>query len=95
MMTRYTNSLSIHGVSLQVAKIVLLFVAIFAVCWLPRHIFLLIYNLCDDFRYDAFWHVFKQSSFCLTFIYSAINPFALYIINDQFRRYFDHYLCGR
>jgi len=79
---------------MKVANIVLIFVAIFAVCWLPRHAWLFgVYY--DSICYNAYWHVFKASTFCLTFIYSAVNPFTLYVINDQFRRYFDHYLCGR
>jgi len=71
-----------------------MFVVIFVVCWAPRHVYLISWHYFD-ICYNAYWHVFKATGFCLTFIYSAINPFALYIINDQFRRYFDHYLCGR
>ena len=79
---------------LQVANIVLIFVVIFAVCWLPRHAYLIGWYY-DWICYNAFWHCFKAISLGLTFVYSAVNPFTLYIINDQFRRYFQHYLCGR
>lgn len=71
-----------------------IFVAIFAVCWLPRHAYLLLWHF-TEVCFNVYLHVFKAAGFWLTFIYSAINPFALYFINDQFRRYFDHYLCGR
>ena len=72
----------------------LIFVAIFAVCWLPRHVYLLSWHY-GDITFNAYWHVFKATGFCLTFVNSAVNPFALYLINDQFRLYFNHYLCGR
>jgi len=73
---------------------VLIFVVIFAACWLPRHAWLLVWHY-GDMCFNEYWHVFKAVGFCLTFIYSAVNPFTLYVISDQFRRYFDHYLCGR
>jgi len=38
---------------------------------------------------------FQIVGFCLTFIYSCVNPLALYMFSDEFRRYFDHYLFGR
>jgi len=81
-------------VCLKVAKIVVIFVAIFAVCWLPRHAYLLHWHFSRP-SFNVYLHAFKAVAFCLMFIYSAINPFALYVINEQFRRYFDHYLCGR
>jgi len=82
------------GIRVKVANIVLIFVVIFVVCWAPRHAYLLSWHYFD-ICYNAYWHVFKAAGLCLTFVYSAINPFALYVINDQFRKYFDHYLCGR
>ena len=74
---------------------VLIFVAIFAVCWLPRHAWLIVWHFDHIGCYNGYWHTFKAVAFCLMFVYSAVNPFTLYVINDQFRRYFDHYLCGR
>jgi len=81
-------------VTVKVANIVLIFVVIFVVCWAPRHTYLLSWHYFD-ICYNAYWHVFKAAGLCLTFVYSAINPFALYVISDQFRKYFEHYLCGR
>lgn len=76
---------------IKVAKVVLSFVLIFIICWLPRHIFILWYNYSPD-EYNMFWHVFKITSFCLTYIYSCVNPYALYFLSSQFRKYYNRYL---
>lgn len=75
----------------KVARIVLSFVLIFVVCWLPRHIYLLWYYF-DEEGFNEFWHVFKIMGFCLTFINSCVNPFALYFLSSQFRKYYNRYL---
>ncbi|CAL1542290.1 unnamed protein product [Lymnaea stagnalis] len=76
----------------KVARVVLSFVIIFMICWLPRHIFLmwLFYDVGSQF--NDFWHVFKIGGFCLTFINSCVNPFALYFLSGQFRKYYNRYL---
>ena len=76
---------------IKVAKVVLSFVLIFIICWLPRHIFILWYNYSPE-EYNMFWHVFKITSFCLTYIYSCVNPYALYFLSSQFRKYYNRYL---
>lgn len=76
---------------LKVAKIVLSFVVIFVICWLPRHISILI-HFYTDVEFNMFWHVFKITSFCLTYIYSCVNPYALYFLSSQFRKYYNRYL---
>lgn len=75
----------------KVARVVLSFVFIFILCWLPRHIYLLWYYF-DDANYNEFWHYFKILGFCLTYINSCINPFALYFLSSQFRKYYNRYL---
>ena len=75
----------------KVAKVVLSFVAIFVVCWLPRHIYILWYHL-DDGMYNMFWHIFKFFGFCLSFINSCVNPFTLYVLSGRFRHYYNRYL---
>ncbi|KAL8560882.1 hypothetical protein ACOMHN_063132 [Nucella lapillus] len=75
----------------KVARIVLSFVFIFVVCWLPRHIYLLWFFFDDSF-YNEFWHYFKILGFCLIYINSCVNPFALYFLSSQFRKYYNHYL---
>lgn len=75
----------------KVARLVLSFVIVFAICWFPRHIYSLWYTY-DPGEYDMFWHVFKIIGFCLAFINSCVNPLALYFLSRQFRRYYDRYL---
>jgi len=78
----------------KVARLVLSFVVVFVVCWLPRHIWYFWFNF-DPAEYNMFWHVFKITAFCLSFINSCVNPLALYFLSRQFRRYYDRYLfCG-
>ena len=78
----------------KVAKMVLSFVIVFVVCWLPRHIYVLWYHF-DPGIYNLFWHIFKIIGFCLMFINSCINPLALYFLSNQFRRYYNNYLFCR
>ncbi|ESO83941.1 hypothetical protein LOTGIDRAFT_108343 [Lottia gigantea] len=75
----------------KVAKVVMSFVLIFAVCWLPRYIYLMWYYF-DDSQFNHFWIAFKIIGFCLTFINSCVNPFALYFLSGQFRKYYNRYL---
>ena len=81
----------------KVARLVLSFVVIFMMCWLPRYIYLLWYYF-DPGAYNMFWHVFKITGFCLCFINSCVNPMALYFLSRQFRSYYNHTLfclCSR
>jgi len=78
----------------KVARLVLSFVVVFVVCWLPRHVWYFWFNF-DPNEYNLFWHVFKITAFCLSYINSCVNPLALYFLSRQFRRYYDRYLfCG-
>lgn len=78
----------------RVAKVVLFFVFIFIVCWFPRNFFILWFEYANS-DYHLGWYVFKIVGFCLCFIYSAVNPFALYFLNEDFCHYFRFYLFGR
>ena len=75
----------------KVAKVVLSFVFVFVVCWLPRHIYTFWYYY-DPGLYNMFWHIFKIVGFCLCFINSCINPLTLYFLSKQFRHYYNKYL---
>jgi hypothetical protein len=75
----------------KVARLVLSFVVVFIVCWLPRHVWYFWYRF-DPAPYDMFWHVFKIVAFCLSYVNSCVNPLALYFLSRQFRRYYDRYL---
>ncbi len=78
----------------KVAKMVLSFVIMFMICFLPYHIFMLWFHFSptsmDD--YNDYWHAFRITAFCLSFINSCINPIALYFISGVFRKYFNRYL---
>ena len=75
----------------KVAKVVLSFVLVFIVCWFPLYLYRIwYYFLPGDF--NMFWYVFKFVSFCMAFANSCVNPFALYFISKQFRKYYNRYL---
>lgn len=78
----------------KVAKMVLAFVIIFIVCFLPYHIFMLWFHFYPSSQdeYDNFWHNFRIIGFCLSYINSCINPIALYFVSKAFRKYFNRYL---
>ncbi|XP_015928230.1 neuropeptide CCHamide-1 receptor-like [Parasteatoda tepidariorum] len=78
----------------KVAKIVLNFVVIFAVCFFPSHIFLIWYYFDENpnDHYNEYWHCFKIIGYVLTFANSCLNPIALYFISSVFRNYFKRYL---
>ncbi|KAK6629947.1 hypothetical protein RUM43_003768 [Polyplax serrata] len=78
----------------KVAKLVLVFVAIFVVCFGPYHIFMLWFHLNPNSwkNFDNVWNAFRILGFCLSFFNSCINPIALYFISGTFRKYFNLYL---
>ncbi|KAH0948151.1 hypothetical protein HN011_006119 [Eciton burchellii] len=83
----------------KVAKMVMAFVIVFAVCFFPQHVFMLWFYIHPTAQkdYNAFWHYFRILGFCLAFTNSCINPIALYCVSGTFRKYFDRYLlcCSR
>jgi len=79
----------------KVAKMVLAFVIVFAVCFFPQHVFMLWFYSDQDSaneQYNGFWHVLRIAGFCLSFINSCINPIALYCVSGTFRKHFNRYL---
>ncbi|XP_060077899.1 neuropeptide CCHamide-1 receptor-like [Ylistrum balloti] len=76
---------------MKVARVVLSFVLLFVICWLPRHVYL-IWFYWTDFDFSDFWIWFKVFGFCLTYVYSCVNPYALYFLSSQFRKYYNRYL---
>ncbi|XP_071345520.1 gastrin-releasing peptide receptor-like [Trachinotus anak] len=78
----------------RLAKTVLVFVALFAVCWLPSHVIYLYrsfhYNQVDT----SLGHFI--ASVCariLAFTNSCVNPFALYLMSKSFSKHFNKQLC--
>ena len=74
----------------KVAKMVMAFVVIFAICFFPQHVFMLWFYLhpTAEKDYNAFWHIFRIVGFVLAFANSCINPIALYLVSGSFRKYF-------
>ncbi|XP_058055615.1 neuropeptide CCHamide-2 receptor-like [Anopheles bellator] len=81
----------------HVARMVITFVAVFIVCFLPHHVVELWFHLNPraEEDYDDFWHFFRITGFCLSFLNSCINPVALYCVSGVFRQHFHRYLCCR
>ncbi|XP_071439436.1 neuropeptide CCHamide-1 receptor-like [Hetaerina americana] len=78
----------------KVAKMVLAFVVIFIICFLPYQIFTLWFHFYPYSQevYDEFWHAFRIFGFCLSFINSCVNPIALYCVSRAFRKHYNRYL---
>lgn len=76
----------------KVAKVVLCFILIFAICFLPTHVFMVWFYFDLGDEYNAFWHTTRIVGFCLSFINSCINPIALYCISGTFRKQYNRYL---
>ncbi|RWS25522.1 gastrin-releasing peptide receptor-like protein [Leptotrombidium deliense] len=75
----------------KVAKMILILVIIFAVCFLPNHVFLLWFYFSYPKslqNYNIFWHVLKISGYVLTFFNSCLNPLILVCISHKFRSHF-------
>ena len=70
------------------------FVVLFAICFLPMHIFFLWFYFDPDVwsNYNKNWHIVKIIGFCLAYTNSCINPIALYCVSTSFRKYFNRIL---
>ncbi|XP_020794718.1 gastrin-releasing peptide receptor [Boleophthalmus pectinirostris] len=78
----------------RLAKTVLVFVALFAVCWLPSHVIYL-YRSYHYSQVDTSLAHFVCSVVAriLAFTNSCLNPFALYLLSDSFQKQFNQQLC--
>uniref|UniRef100_A0A3B3ZAN7 G-protein coupled receptors family 1 profile domain-containing protein n=1 Tax=Periophthalmus magnuspinnatus TaxID=409849 RepID=A0A3B3ZAN7_9GOBI len=78
----------------RLAKTVLVFVALFAVCWLPSHVIYLYrsyhYSQVDTSLVHFLCSVAAR---ILAFTNSCLNPFALYLLSDSFQKQFNEHLC--
>ncbi|KAM9317293.1 neuromedin-B receptor [Gastrophryne carolinensis] len=80
----------------RLAKIVLVFVGCFALCWFPNHVLYMYrsfnYNEIDP----SLGHmIITLVARVLSFSNSCVNPFALYLLSESFRRHFNSQLCCR
>ncbi|XP_042351262.1 gastrin-releasing peptide receptor-like [Plectropomus leopardus] len=77
----------------RLAKTVLVFVGLFAVCWLPSHVIYLYRSYHYDQVDTSLGHFI--ASVCariLAFTNSCMNPFALYVMSKSFRKHFNEQL---
>ncbi|GLD55960.1 gastrin-releasing peptide receptor [Lates japonicus] len=78
----------------RLAKTVLVFVGLFAVCWLPSHIIYLYrsyhYSQVDT---SLVHFVCSIAARILAFTNSCLNPFALYLLSKTFKTQFNQQLC--
>ncbi|XP_023656838.2 gastrin-releasing peptide receptor [Paramormyrops kingsleyae] len=78
----------------RLAKVVLVFVGLFAVCWLPNHA---IY-LYRSYRYPQVdtslaHYICSVCARLLAFANSCVNPFTLYLLSRGFQKQFNKQLC--
>ncbi|MEE6476162.1 hypothetical protein FKM82_010999 [Ascaphus truei] len=80
----------------RLAKIVLVFVGCFALCWFPNHV-LYMYRSFNYNEIDlSLGHmIITLVARVLSFSNSCVNPFALYLLSESFRRHFNSQLCCR
>ncbi|KAG5852691.1 gastrin-releasing peptide receptor [Anguilla rostrata] len=78
----------------RLAKMVLVFVGLFAACWLPSHIIYLYrsyhYSQVDTSLLHFIGSVCAR---ILAFTNSCVNPFALYLLSKSFQKQFNKQLC--
>ncbi|XP_078261580.1 neuromedin-B receptor [Rhinoraja longicauda] len=77
----------------RLAKIVLVFVGLFATCWFPNHV-LYMYRSFHYGQIDpSLGHLLVTVlGRVLSFCNSCVNPFALYLLSETFRRHFNSHL---
>uniref|UniRef100_A0A3Q4BST3 Gastrin-releasing peptide receptor n=1 Tax=Mola mola TaxID=94237 RepID=A0A3Q4BST3_MOLML len=78
----------------RLAKTVLVFVGLFAVCWLPSHVIYLYrsyhYSQVDISVVHLVCSIVAR---ILAFTNSCLNPFALYLLSKTFQKQFNQQLC--
>nr|XP_034834765.1 neuropeptide CCHamide-2 receptor-like [Maniola hyperantus] len=81
----------------SVACMVLIFVIVFFICFLPYHALEVWFYLSPTAQtdYNDFIHALRIIAFCLSFLNSCVNPVALYCVSGVFRQHFNRYLCCR
>ena len=75
----------------RVTKMVVIIVAVFAVCWLPIQIILLLQQL-NVYPSSAVFIGVQIASNCLAYMNSCVNPFLYAFLSENFRRSFKKFL---
>jgi len=69
---------------MKVANIVLIFVAIFAVCWLPSHVAFLTEAYASIHVNGMAMVAFQIGATCLAYINSCLNPVIYTFLSENF-----------
>ncbi|XP_046969769.1 neuropeptide CCHamide-2 receptor-like isoform X2 [Vanessa cardui] len=79
----------------SVACMVLIFVIVFFICFLPYHALEVWFYMSPTAQsdYNDWTHALRIIAFCLRFMNSCFNPVALYSMSDVYKKYFLRYLC--
>ncbi|XP_045774941.1 neuropeptide CCHamide-2 receptor-like isoform X2 [Maniola jurtina] len=79
----------------SVACMVLIFVIVFFICFLPYHALEVWFYLSPTAQtdYNDFIHALRIIAFCLRFLNSCVNPIALCSMSDVYKKYFIRYVC--
>ncbi|XP_048020945.1 histamine H3 receptor [Megalobrama amblycephala] len=76
----------------KIAKSLAIIVCVFAVCWAPYTLLMIVRAAC---RGDCVAHHWYEVTFWLLWLNSAINPFLYPLCHSSFRRAFFKILCPR
>ena len=76
----------------RVTKMVVIIVAVFALCWLPIQVILLSTKL-NVYPLNVWTFAIQMVCNCLAYMNSCVNPFLYAFLSDNFRRSFRKFLC--
>ncbi|XP_070567777.1 phe13-bombesin receptor-like [Ptychodera flava] len=78
----------------RLAKLILVFVLIFLICWLPYHAFNMMLFFSKDTSHMESYSImfFKSFGNILAYSNSCVNPLALYFLSNTFKAYYNRYI---
>lgn len=76
----------------KIAKSLAIIVCIFAICWAPYTLLMIIRAACSGECVAHYWY---EITFWLLWLNSAINPFLYPLCHSSFRRAFSKILCPK
>ena len=79
---------------LDIFLLLQLLVVIFAICFLPGHIFMLWFHVYSNGKYfSSNWYILRTVGFVLHYLNSCINPVVLYCVSTSIRKQFNQLFC--
>lgn len=83
---------SIRSKKKRVTKMVVIVVAMFALCWLPIQVVFMVQNF-GHYSEDISYIAIQMVANCLAYMNSCVNPILYAFLSDNFRRSFRKLLC--